>query len=190
MSWTDTTTTRSRERSICAREGCTRPIGPNNRTGHCNAHAPRPQGGPAVGDTTVRARAFVRAWLQASVPDRVQRALPAAAKDALADRVAELLDGQGLRYRVPSAGTKVRQQLDAGLIRIGTPRQLSPALAADPDMRCPECPAYTLCLEHVLRQGWQGWTCRGCAGPGVEESKQGTREKQSATMRAKHEGGG
>lgn len=186
-SWLDISTTKSRERSTCAREGCTRPLGPSNRTGHCNAHAPRPQGVPQVGDTASRARAFVRSWLQASVPAAVRRMIPPAAKDALAARVAELLDGQGLRYRVPSAGTKVRQQLDAGLIRIGSPKQLSPTLAAEPDMRCPECPAYSICLEHVLRQGWQAWTCRGCEGPGVDEEFRSRARGPKSPRRGKYE---
>lgn len=170
MSWLDISTTKSRERSTCAKHGCTKGLNPDNRSGYCGAHVPKTgKPNPVVGDAASRARAFVRAWLQASVPEHVRRAIPAAAKDALAARVAELLEGQGLRHRVPSTGTKIRSELDAGLIKIGTPRQLSPTLATEPDMRCPECPAYSLCLDHVLRQGWQAWTCRGCEGPGVDE---------------------
>jgi hypothetical protein len=163
-----------RELSRCGREDCRRNLGPDNRSGFCAAHAPKTHRHTVnVGDAHRRAEAFVTAWLVADYePDDVDgRYMSERSVERLIDRVEDLLAGQVMRPPVPSNGSRARRDLNAGLIKIGTPREASADVAGEPDVRAPECPAYTLCLEHVLKQGWRGWTCRGCMGPGTDESK-------------------
>ncbi|NJK31518.1 MAG: hypothetical protein HC927_03325 [Deltaproteobacteria bacterium] len=54
---------------------------------------------------------------------------------------------------------------------IGTPQKASAEVDGEEDLRSPECPAYSLCLSHVLAKGWNNWTCRGCDGPGSAQGK-------------------
>jgi hypothetical protein len=161
-----------RELSRCGQEGCGRKLGQDNRSGYCARHAPKaPQRSIHVGDARRRAEAFVSAWLQADYePDDVNGAfMSERSVEKLIDRAAEVFDGQLMRAPQPA---RARREIDAGVIKIGSPREASADVAGERDRRSPECVAYTKCLEHVLRQGWRDWTCRGCPGPGVEEAKQ------------------
>ena len=46
------------------------------------------------------------------------------------------------------------------------PHPLAQALRDEDDVateRNLECPVYGSCLHHVVKRGWDGWTCRACA---------------------------
>lgn len=110
------------------------------------------------------------AWLRADYePDDVGAGwMSERSVEKLITRVADLMAGQLLRAPVPDRKAPPRD-----VITIGTPRELSADHADDPDARAPSCPAYTLCLAHVVTKGWKVWTCRGCLGPGVTAAHQG-----------------
>jgi hypothetical protein len=168
-------------------------LGDDNRSGYCGPHAPKStQRAIHVGDAQAHAEALVTAWVDNDYePDDVNpRFMSERSVDKLIARVAEVFAGQLMRPPVPTSGTRARRDYDAGIIKIGTPREASPVVAGEQDVRVPECPAYTLCLEHVLKQGWRGWTCRGCAGPGSEAAKREAWALQSKVMKAKRRGGG
>jgi hypothetical protein len=129
-------------------------------------------------DSRDRAREFVHAWLVADCRLTTEGwRLRERSLDALAERMAEVLSGHSMRPAVPSQNSEARQRLRDGLVTIGTPRKASRQALNEPDLRAPECPAYTKCLDHVVDQGWENWTCRGCDGPGVRDARSESHRK-------------
>lgn len=123
-----------------------------------------------------RAEKLIEAWLVADYePDEVNGSyMSERSLERLIERVAAVYDGQ--QWPAPAAGKhpsqmSPRQRLLAqGVVTLGTPREASRDVAGE-DLTSPDCPAYSLCLDHAVQQGWQRWTCRGCAGPGTADIK-------------------
>ncbi len=120
-----------------------------------------------------RAEDFVTAWIESDYqPDEIDPELPSETSiEALIARVEDLFRRQAMRP--PCQGTESYGTIERsrGLVSIGTPQKASSEVEDEPDLRCPECPAYSLCLSHVLGKGWSNWTCRGCDGPGSAQGK-------------------
>lgn len=159
----------------CIVEGCGATVTPDKRrSGMCHEHATaaysaRKDREVPIDTPRSRAEDFVLAWRVGDYErDDVDPSfMSERSVEGLIARVADLLGGQTLPPPMPASDTPAGRQLARGVVKPGTPRQASPDVASEPNVRAAGCAAYTVCAALAAKKGWAAWTCRGCGGPGV-----------------------